>query len=78
MAFMIRNLSVLAYSNGFTLWHYKAGQERLDKTMANMYFTDADDMLAEGDIIMISASDGARLRCVNRSAHGALELLPVS
>ncbi len=27
MAFTIRNLSVLAYANGFTLWHYKAGQE---------------------------------------------------
>ena len=30
MAFAIRNLSVLAYANGFTLWHYKAGKDRLD------------------------------------------------
>ncbi len=29
MAFAIRNLSVLAYANGFTLWHYKAGKVRL-------------------------------------------------
>ena len=29
MVFAIRNLSVLAYANGFTLWHYKAGKERL-------------------------------------------------
>jgi len=29
MAFAIRNLSVLAYANGFTLWHYKAGKDRL-------------------------------------------------
>ena len=29
MAFTIRNLSVLAYANGFTLWHYKAGSDRL-------------------------------------------------
>ncbi|MEJ0047609.1 MAG: hypothetical protein WDN04_16885 [Rhodospirillales bacterium] len=27
MAFAIRNLSVLAYANGFTLWHYKAGTD---------------------------------------------------
>jgi len=31
MAFAIRNLSVLAYANGFTLWHYKAGRDRLDR-----------------------------------------------
>ena len=29
MAFAIRNLSVLAYANGFTLWHYKSGSDRL-------------------------------------------------
>jgi hypothetical protein len=27
MAFAIRNLSVLAYANGFTLWHYKSGKK---------------------------------------------------
>ena len=31
MAFAIRNLSVLAYANGFTLWHYKAGKDRLNQ-----------------------------------------------
>ena len=31
MAFAIRNLSVLAYANGFTLWHYKAGNDRLER-----------------------------------------------
>ena len=30
MAFAIRNLSVLAYANGFTLWHYKSGKDSLD------------------------------------------------
>ena len=30
MAFAIRNLSVLAYANGFTLWHYKAGRDPLE------------------------------------------------
>lgn len=25
MSFSVSNLSVLAYANGFTLWHYKAG-----------------------------------------------------
>jgi hypothetical protein len=61
--FAIRNLSVLAYANGFTLWHYKAGQARLETVAAN-YFADAADMLAVGDLIMISASDGARIMAV--------------
>ena len=29
MSFTLRNLSVLAYANGFTLWHYKAGNDNL-------------------------------------------------
>ena len=33
MAFAIRNLSVLAYANGFTLWHYKAGKDRLEQVL---------------------------------------------
>ena len=61
MAFAIRNLSVLAYANGFTLWHYKAGKVRLDQVEKSDFFADAADMLAEGDMMMVSASDGGRI-----------------
>lgn len=61
MAFAIRNLSVLAYANGFTLWHYKAGRDRLDHVGKLDFFADAADMLAEGDIMMVSAPDGGRI-----------------
>jgi hypothetical protein len=64
MVFAIRNLSVLAYANGFTLWHYKAGKDRLETVTAGNYFADAADMLAVGDLVMISAADGARILCV--------------
>ena len=64
MAFAIRNLSVLAYANGFTLWHYKAGKERLDKVAAKDFFADAADMLTVGDMVMTSAADGARILCI--------------
>ena len=70
MAFSIRNLSVLAYANGFTLWHYKAGSDRLDDVGAKGFFLDAEDMLANGDIMMVSASDGARLVCFAPSGSG--------
>jgi hypothetical protein len=59
MAFSIRNLSVLAYANGFTLWHYKAGSDGLRRVGEEGFFRDADDMLVGGDIMMVSATDGA-------------------
>lgn len=55
------NLSVLAYANGFTLWHYKT-QDTLDVVFGEDYFKDSWDMLRSGDMIMVSSetkdSDG--------------------
>jgi hypothetical protein len=70
MAFAIRNLSVLAYANGFTLWHYKAGGDPLEQVETRDFFADAADMLAEGDMMMISAADGGRVLCVAPGAAG--------
>lgn len=73
MAFAIRNLSVLAYAQGFTLWHYKAGADRLDDVAQPGFLVDAADMLAKGDMLLISASDGGRMAFVNSpSGHPAL------
>jgi hypothetical protein len=77
MAFLVRNLSVLAYANGFTLWHYKAGQDRLDSVAEQTYFDDAADMLAQGDMMMISAADGARVLSVGTGPSASRVLLPV-
>jgi hypothetical protein len=64
MAFAIRNLSVLAYANGFTLWHYQAGRDPLEQVERRDFFADAADMLAQGDLMMVSATDGGRILCV--------------
>ena len=61
MAFAIRNLSVLAYANGFTLWHYKSGKDRLEAVSTGNYLSDAADMLTAGDLLMVTAADGARI-----------------
>jgi hypothetical protein len=61
MAFGIRELSVLAYANGFTLWHYKSRKDDLAATVAEGFFNDASDMLTTGDLIMVTAKDGARI-----------------
>jgi hypothetical protein len=72
MAFATRNLSVLAYANGFTLWHYKAGKDSLEQVEIRDFFSDAADMLAEGDMMMVSASDGGRVLCVAPLEMGAV------
>jgi hypothetical protein len=49
MAFTTNNLSVLAYANGFTLWHYRTLDASID---GPGYFDDAADFLRAGDIIL--------------------------
>ncbi len=48
MAFQASDLSVLAYANNFTLWHYTTIDA--DVTVAN-YFDKAADMLRVNDLI---------------------------
>ena len=64
MAFTIRDLSVLAYANGFTQWHYKAKNDSLAAVNGENYFSDASDMLATGDMIVISGEFGGTIRFV--------------
>ncbi len=68
MSFMLRSLSVLAYANGFTLWHYKTGQDALSAVERSGYFDDAVDMMAGGDIVLVSAADGGRVMSVASEA----------
>lgn len=71
--FAIRNLSVLAYANGFTLWHYKG--VTLNDIPKPDYFADAADMLAAGDMLMVSAKDGCRIFCVTQTGSGSTPVL---
>jgi hypothetical protein len=64
--FAIRNLSVLAYTNGFTSWVYKAGRATADQCCSDGFFNDASDMVAVGDTITIVARDGVRMVSVSR------------
>jgi len=65
MPFSLRDLSVLAYANGFTLWLYKAAKAVQEEVTAPGYFDPAADMLATGDMMMVSAADGGRIVCLN-------------
>ena len=69
MDFAIRNLSVLAYAQGFTLWHYRAPTAPLARATAAGFFSPAADMLAAGDMMLVSASDGGRLLFVHSASE---------
>jgi hypothetical protein len=77
MAFVIRDLSVLAYANGFTLWHYKAGNESLAVVAGNDYFSDASDMMTKGDMIMVSGCKECRIICVAQADAGSVIAAPI-
>ncbi len=58
MAYLSKNLSVLAYANGFTLWHYATTDTTAIIETAD-YFNDAADILRANDLILINVdSDG--------------------
>ncbi len=54
MSFQIRNLSHLAYAQGFTPWHYRTA-DPLPEVLAPGYFRDAADFFCRGDTITVSA-----------------------
>ena len=78
MAFAIRNLSVLAYANGFTLWHYKSGKDTLTAISGGNYLADSSDMLTVGVLIMVTAADGARILCVTLADVETVVTAPLS
>lgn len=63
MAFQNKNLSVIAYANGFTLWHY-AENVTMATITASGYFNDVKTLMNTGDIIIINASDNTSLKKV--------------
>ena len=78
MALAIRNLSVLAYANGFTLWHYKSAKDNLQAISSANYLADASDMLTAGDLVMVTATDGARILCVTLADVQTVVTAPLS
>jgi hypothetical protein len=81
MAFAIRNLSVLAYAQGFTLWHYRGHVPTLAATVvepasaeearAPGFFDAASDLLAVGDMVLVS-TPGAGLLLFVTGTEGSV------
>lgn len=59
---LLRNLSVLSYSQGFTVWTYRC--DDLAKALAPDYFLSACDMLQALDLLIIRSPLGVAQRYV--------------
>ena len=57
MSYQFKDLSVLAYANGFTLWHYTTAEAT--EALTQGHFDPAADMLRPGDIILANTAMGA-------------------
>lgn len=56
--FLWRHLSVQAYCQGFTRWHYRAARLSLDHVLTSGFFDPASDAMQPGDMVDVSAADG--------------------
>lgn len=61
--FQNKNLSVIAYANGFTLWQYKT-QDKIDDLQGKYFPQPIRNLMNNGDIMIINASDGTTIRCI--------------
>ena len=69
MAFETKNMSVIAYANGFTLWHYRSDRDEMSLICSDNYFANYKKMCHNGDIVMINAQ--------SYSANHRIDFIPV-
>ncbi len=81
MAYQSKNLSVLAYANGFTLWHYTTTDLDTDVDTSG-YFNAAADMVRIGDIVIANADTNgvakAGLYWVNANSAGVVDVADIT
>lgn len=77
MAYESRNLSVLAYANGFTLWHYTTTDTAAVADNTG-YFNGAAEMVRAGDMILANVDSGgtpgAGIFLVNENIGGVVDV----
>lgn len=80
MAFKPENFSVLAYANGFTLWHYTSA-ETVSAIKASRYFNSVSDIVRSGDFVMTNSSTSntpAHHMLVLKNTGGTITSAPIS
>jgi hypothetical protein len=81
MAYSPKNLSALAYANGFTLWHYKT-PDVADAVATAGYFNGAASMLRVGDFVFANVNTGATIESgvfiVRSNSGGVVDLANIT
>lgn len=67
MALILSDLSVLAYANNFTLWHYKSEN---DDPRADNYFNRSSDMMNNNDLILCLSGQFKGILIVHSTESG--------
>lgn len=77
MAYQSKDLSVLAYANGFTLWHYTTADAATAVDTAG-YFNAASTMLRVGDIVVANVDTAGTMKAglflVSANAGGVVDV----
>jgi len=68
----IRNVSVLSYASGFTLWLYHC--DDFTQSLEQNYFLPAADMFKQGDMIIIVAPNGVAQRYIESCDYNSVLL----
>jgi hypothetical protein len=66
MAFDNKNMSVIAYANGFTLWHY-VSNDNIEKIRKDYFPKRFADLTANGDLMIINAGDCTAIKVIDLS-----------
>lgn len=74
MAYNAQRLSVTWYADGCTAWVYRSTDERCRDVARHDYFNPASEMLRVGDLIYVTASNGAVLGTVRESASNGVSI----
>ena len=59
MSFIYKDLSILSYANGFTLWYYIT-KDNIETVMQDNYFKSVKNLANENDIIIVNTSNDTR------------------
>jgi len=79
MGFKLTDLSVLAYANNFTLWHYKTKDDSVENAG---YFTNAWDMLNVNDLMIVNvhieSGPSVKQYMVSGKTNGVVTISPIA
>lgn len=76
MAYNPHNLSVLAYANGHTFWHYTTNDSKKD--VLHPAYLDTIEMVCDGDSMIINTSTGGMFAFVKIDDGCSPALVPGS